>query len=607
MHAPAASKQKLDVIIPARGESMMLQRVLVALLCDAAGADLKVVVVANGAGRGQLAAEAQRFYPAFAAEGHRLCVLQSPLDGKAAALNLGDEERRGCGVLYLDADTVILPGTIDAIIAALATDRPRLAAPPPVLVRPGAWLARGFARTWMRSPAIADDVFGGGCYAANSEGRERWGRFPDLAADDLFVRSRFGSDERFQCSAGGFLLTLPEGRALVATKTRWNRGNAFLRAEVKGAAGLPRINRLAELLGRVRSLPDGVALFAFLLVVLLSRLCRQRDGLPAWVPDRPSAGSPVPARRPRVTICIVTHNSEADLRACLDSIRSAWAELDVRIVDNASGDNSVAVALAHHSSPKVATNDANAGFAAAVNASVADSGADFILLLNPDARLRGDTIDHLLASALHRSAGSLVGGRMLCEQGKPDPTSCLAQPSIAQALSFATLVARVPLVGRLDPDALGGWKRDDVREVPALTAGLLLIETGLWRRLGGFDERYFLYGEDIDLCRRAARLGVKPLFTPTAVYTHRGGGSSADPAARTITILRGKITLYRLSLSPVGASIGQVLLLFGVLVRAALEVATSRQPVWRTAWNERGEWRSGWGAAATASARSPPS
>ena len=119
----------LDVVIRAGGDAGLLQRCLVALLCDGVGVDLCAIVVANGPAQCQNQASAQSLLTAFEDERQTLIIVTISCLGKPAALNRGDRERRGGPVLYLDADTIILPGNLAAIVESLTTDEPLLVAP----------------------------------------------------------------------------------------------------------------------------------------------------------------------------------------------------------------------------------------------------------------------------------------------------------------------------------------------------------------------------------------------------------------------------------------------------------------------------------------------
>jgi glycosyltransferase involved in cell wall biosynthesis len=219
----------LDVVIPAHDEEVLLPRCLDALLCDARDVRLRIIVAANGCSDAT-AAVAQTFDARARRLGHELRVVELAAAGKIGALNAADAQRRGGSVLYLDADTVLLPGSIAALVDRLDTaSGPLLAAPPPVLHRPRRMLTRSFAAVWSRLPGVAGDVIGAGCYAVNAAGRRQWDAFPEVIADDLFVRGLFAPAERLVLTAGGFRLVLPEGRELIAVLGRWRRGNRELR------------------------------------------------------------------------------------------------------------------------------------------------------------------------------------------------------------------------------------------------------------------------------------------------------------------------------------------------------------------------------------------
>ena len=426
-----------------------------------------------------------------------------------------------------------------------------------MLVRPTTWLARGFAKIWSALPAVSGQVIGGGCYAVNPAGRARWDTFPDVVADDAFVRSQFSRSE--QCLAGSFPLVLPEGRELVSVVRRWRSGNAALPASP--SAGLSR--NLAAIARRPRLWPY---LPAF--ATVLSG--RHRPGWSRAESTRPRAAAPIP---PSVDVIVVTYNSAKTIVRCLESIR-ATAELAVTVVDNDSQDATRSLV------PTAIHNASNTGFAAAVNQAARLGTGDYLLLVNPDAELHPGAIDQLLALAARFPAAGLYGGRAITADGRLDPTTCLARPTLWHAIAFATGLSATPL----DPDSLGRWKRDDIRRVPTLTGSMLMIHRDLWTRLSGFDERYTLYGEDIDLCLRATKLGAHPMFTPTATHLHHGGGSST-PETRLINILCGKSTLYS---SHIGKH-APYALLAGVALRAA-----AGRGVWRVAWRERSQWRHGW-------------
>jgi hypothetical protein len=148
-----------------------------------------------------------------------------------------------------------------------------------------------------------------------------------------------------------------------------------------------------------------------------------------------------------------------------------------------------------------------------------------------------------------------------------------------------------------DPESLGGWKRDTVREVGIVTGCLLLAPRAVWHELGGFDLRFFMYGEDADLSLRARRSGLRPAITPDAVVTHEIGVSSATRPDKLILLYSGKATLLRKHWPFGKREAGLALLWLGVGVRALLAAATRRgakSEGWPLVWRERRHWLSGY-------------
>ena len=189
---------------------------------------------------------------------------------------------------------------------------------------------------------------------------------------------------------------------------------------------------------------------------------------------------------------------------------------------------------------------ANIGFARACNLGIARSRGEHVMLLNPDAVLRPEAIDGLVAFFRRDPGTGLVGGRTLRPDGDLDPSSCWGAPSLWSWFCSATGLTSVFRRSRIfDPESLGSWQRDSEREVDIVTGCLLLTSREIWDRLGGFDEDYFMYGEDADLSMRAKELGFRPSITPQATAVHAVGASSSVRLDKLRLLHTGKATLAR--------------------------------------------------------------
>jgi N-acetylglucosaminyl-diphospho-decaprenol L-rhamnosyltransferase len=127
------------------------------------------------------------------------------------------------------------------------------------------------------------------------------------------------------------------------------------------------------------------------------------------------------------------------------------------------------------------------------------------------------------------------------------------------------------------------------------------LPTRLWRELRGFEKRYFMYGEDNDLCLRAIRLGYRPMFTPDCEIIHHGGGSIVLREVKLIQLLRGQATIVRDHWRPLPRYAGLALLHLRVLVsrlgaQAKSMLGKGRDDArrWQAVWQARHEWRKGY-------------
>lgn len=298
-----------------------------------------------------------------------------------------------------------------------------------------------------------------------------------------------------------------------------------------------------------------------------------------------------------LSIVLVTYNCEEWVDRCLDGLAAGLAGLtaEVVVVDNASSDGS-ADRVAAHPGIQLIRNDRNVGFARAVNQGAARSSSPWILLLNPDMELRPDSLRALYGFAQEHPGHGIYGGRTLRPDGGVEPSSCWALPTVWSTACFALGLSTAFARNRLfDPESMGNWARDTVREVGMVTGCLLLTPRSVWHELGGLDEHYFVYGEDADFSARARRRGYRPIITPAAEVVHAIGVSSgspgnADGGGKMKLLLAGKVSYAHRQLHGPGRTLAIALLRFGVGLRALGSRLTGRGRKWAVAWSDRDYW-----------------
>ena len=304
-----------------------------------------------------------------------------------------------------------------------------------------------------------------------------------------------------------------------------------------------------------------------------------------------------------VAILIVTYNSSQQIVGCLRSVLGERQRVtqQVIVVDNASSDDTVAVIRENFPQVTVVEPGRNLGFAAGVNRAAEHADAEFLLLLNPDTVILDHAVDRIVDFARTRKEFTLVGGRAVREDGTVEPSSCWGLPTLWSLTTFAlglSAVAKRNLL--LDPESLGRWDRDSVREVGMVSGCFLLIPQDTWRELGGFDERYFMYGEDADLARRAQAAGYRSGICPSARFVHEIGQSSATPFHKAFMLYRGKATYVRNHWTGIRKYLGLLLLIAGVWLRAViwsgLRVLRPHAPksAWLDLWRHRQNWIAGY-------------
>ena len=236
-----------------------------------------------------------------------------------------------------------------------------------------------------------------------------------------------------------------------------------------------------------------------------------------------------------LSVSIVSYRTPELLRRCLSALATQHTALsmDVTVVDNASGDGSVDLVRGEFPWARVIANPRNAGFGAAHNQVLRRARGRYWLVLNSDAAPTGDALQTLV-DALNADPGlAVVGPKLRHPDGSVQP-SRRRFPTVASLFLESTQVQRFWPDNQVVRDHYVQDRRDDEpQDVDWLVGACLCLRADAVRQVGLFDERFFMYSEEIDLCRRLRAAGWRVRYVPSAEVVHFEGGSSrADLAAR---------------------------------------------------------------------------
>ena len=254
-----------------------------------------------------------------------------------------------------------------------------------------------------------------------------------------------------------------------------------------------------------------------------------------------------------LTVIIVSYNTRELTVRAIETLVETTAETKMKVVvfDNASTDGSadaVAQAFPHERFPmlEIIRSKENLGFAAANNVVAEQARTEWLLLLNPDTECHTGAVDNLMAFAREHPEAGIFGGRTVFPDGSLNAASCWNRITLWSLFCRSTgLSIAFPKSGIFNSEAIGEWKRDTVRHVDIVVGCFLLIPRSLWNRLDGFNLKYFMYGEEADLCLRAARMGYRPMITPEAEIMHIVGAATKNRAEKQIKVAKARATLVR--------------------------------------------------------------
>ncbi len=253
------------------------------------------------------------------------------------------------------------------------------------------------------------------------------------------------------------------------------------------------------------------------------------------------------ATNPQVTVVIVSFNTRELLRECLQTVLSqGGVSLETIVVDNASRDGSVEMVRQDFPCVRVIASTTNLGFAAANNAAFAQARGRYVALLNSDAFLRPGTLARAVERMDREPEVGLSGALLVGRDGSWQPSARLFPSLLNDLINLTGLASRFPgsrLFGRVDRSWADPQEEVDTDWVPGAFS---MIRRAALEAVGYFDERFFLYYEEVDLCYRMKAAGYRVAYWPELVVTHIGGESSKTLRRLSLSSSGSQLTLWRM-------------------------------------------------------------
>ncbi|MBM3846206.1 MAG: glycosyltransferase family 2 protein [Verrucomicrobia bacterium] len=247
-----------------------------------------------------------------------------------------------------------------------------------------------------------------------------------------------------------------------------------------------------------------------------------------------------------VTVLIVNWKSKDYVRASLRSLHEHAMELvkEVIVVDGASFDGCREMLLAEFPDTIFIQSEQNLGFGKCNNLGAKSATGDWLLLLNPDTVLRPGSLQTLAGAMEQCPDAGILGPKLLNTDGSLQTSCVQAFPTpINQALDSDWLRLRLP--GAKLWDTQRAFTSRTPVEVQAVSGACMLLRTEVFRRIGGFSPEYFMYGEDMDLCAKVKKLGLRNYHVPASEIVHHGGGSSTGSFSKiSAVLLRQSVHLF---------------------------------------------------------------
>ena len=279
----------------------------------------------------------------------------------------------------------------------------------------------------------------------------------------------------------------------------------------------------------------------------------------------------------KLSIIIVNYNVRYFLEQCLYSVRKALTNIngETFVVDNNSVDGSCAMVREKFPEVHIIENTSNVGFSKANNQAIKQASGEYVLLLNPDTLVEEDTFQKIVYFMdTHPDAGAL-GVKMLDGSGNflPESKRGLPTPRVAffKIFGLSRLFPKSKIFGQYH---LGYLSRDKIHKVDVLAGAFMLIRNSVLQKVGGLDEDYFMYGEDIDLSYRIKKAGYNNYYFPGARIIHYKGESTKKGSINYVLIFYKAMLIFaRKHFSQKLLGLYKVLIYTAVYFTAAISIS----------------------------------
>ncbi len=273
-----------------------------------------------------------------------------------------------------------------------------------------------------------------------------------------------------------------------------------------------------------------------------------------------------------LSIIIVSWNVCDFLAACLDSIRAHTGDLDVEVivVDSYSNDGTVEMVRERYPWVKFLPQSQNIGFVRGNNLGLHEAQGRYLMLLNPDTEVLDDALPRMVTYLDQNPAVGIVGPHTLNSDGTVQSTR-RRFPTLLTAVFESTWLQPIAPQSILDHYYARDIRDTDTADVDWVQGSALMMRRKVYGQIGGLDEQYVMYSEEMDLCKRARAGGWRAVYMGDAKIIHHGGKSSEQSPFKHAYFESSKLRYFRKFHGPIAATALRIFIICGYLAQMTVE------------------------------------